>query len=412
VLTVLRRRDFALVWSGGLISLTGDWLLLLALPVYVYTLTGSTLSTGSVFIVDSLTRLLLGTIAGLFVDRWDRRRTMVIANVLQAAVLLPLVLVRSVDTLWLVYPVVIVRTSIAQFFAPAESAFIPTLVERHQLVPANALNGLSQNLSRLVGPALGGILVTALGLGAAAVGDAVSFVASAALISLVRPGPVRSAGPDSASVTERGWRVLARDWMAGPGLLADGRLAFTYTAVVVQATAEGILGVLVIAFVRDVISGGGLELGWMLSAQAVGGVIGGVVIGRTLDRVRPFFLAGLGLVALGLIDLAIWNSTALSHILLLFALAGPAAIAFGAGLTTLLQTIPPASYRGRAFGLRGATLSLGVLVGLAIASLLGNALGAVPLLEVSAALNVLGGVILLTAGVRSQRAESSSAALS
>lgn len=64
MLTTLRQRDFALVWSGGLISLTGDWLLLLALPVYVYSLTESTLSTGSVLVVDALTRLALGTVAG------------------------------------------------------------------------------------------------------------------------------------------------------------------------------------------------------------------------------------------------------------------------------------------------------------------------------------------------------------
>lgn len=85
---------------------------------------------------------------------------MIMADVLQAAALLPLVLVRSADMLWLVYPVVVVRTALAQFFAPAESALIPTLVAPSHLLSANALNGVSLNLSRLVGPPLGGLLVT------------------------------------------------------------------------------------------------------------------------------------------------------------------------------------------------------------------------------------------------------------
>src|SRR5436305_11439853 len=97
------QRNFGLVWIGGLISLTGDWMLLTALPVYVYQLTGSTLATGAMLAARVVPRILLGSVAGVFVDRWDRRQTLIVANLLLAVGLLPLLLVSSGQQLWLVY---------------------------------------------------------------------------------------------------------------------------------------------------------------------------------------------------------------------------------------------------------------------------------------------------------------------
>ena len=90
MLATLRQRDFALLWFGGLISIMGDWMLLVALPIYVYGLTGSALATGAMFAAGLLPNVILGSVAGVFVDRWDRKRTMVAANLLMAVSLLPL----------------------------------------------------------------------------------------------------------------------------------------------------------------------------------------------------------------------------------------------------------------------------------------------------------------------------------
>src|SRR6187551_2319306 len=88
VLATLRQRNFALLWTAGLISYIGDWVLLTALPVFVYERTGETLASGLVLMMYALSTLLVGSIAGVFVDRWDRRRTLVWVNLLQA-VLIP-----------------------------------------------------------------------------------------------------------------------------------------------------------------------------------------------------------------------------------------------------------------------------------------------------------------------------------
>src|SRR5712691_1616441 len=102
---VLGQRNFALLWVGQVVSLIGDWVLLIALPFYVYALTGSVLATGAMFIAETLPRLVLGSLAGVFVDRWYRRWTMIVADVLRALILLLLLLVRSNQWIWFIYVV-------------------------------------------------------------------------------------------------------------------------------------------------------------------------------------------------------------------------------------------------------------------------------------------------------------------
>ena len=92
---ILRQRNFALLWMGAVISRLGDWLLLIVLPLFVYQRTGSALATGIMFIVETLPGLCFGSLAGVFADRWDRRRTMIVTDLLRALILLPLFLVQE-----------------------------------------------------------------------------------------------------------------------------------------------------------------------------------------------------------------------------------------------------------------------------------------------------------------------------
>lgn len=152
MLATLRQRNFALVWFGGLISLTGDWMLIAALPYYVYQQTGSTLATAAMTVVSILPSVFLSSPAGVFADRWDRKRIMVVANVLQMIGVLFLLLVRSGQWLWLVYVVALLQSAIGAFMSPAENALLPRLVDEQHLLSANALNSLNNNLARLLGP--------------------------------------------------------------------------------------------------------------------------------------------------------------------------------------------------------------------------------------------------------------------
>src|SRR5262245_28592974 len=142
---LVRHRDYRFLLAAGLVSLTGDWVLSIGLTYYVYAVTGSTMASGTVLLAAFLPQVLLGSLAGVFVDRWDRRRTMIAANLLLATGLLPLLAFDGADRVWIAYVVVLFESCVEQFFTPAASSLAPYLVAEHDLVTANALNGQNRN---------------------------------------------------------------------------------------------------------------------------------------------------------------------------------------------------------------------------------------------------------------------------
>lgn len=185
MVATLRQRNFFLLWLAGLISITGNWMLFIALPVTVYAMTGSALAVGGLLLARTLPSILFSSIGGVLVDRWERRKTLVAVNLLLAITLLPLLLVTSTDMLWLIYAVTFVQSLFGQLFAPAENAMLPLLSDSEHLVSANALNALNNNLARLIGPAIGGILAPLVGLSGVAIVDAITFIVAGLLCALI-----------------------------------------------------------------------------------------------------------------------------------------------------------------------------------------------------------------------------------
>ena len=103
MLKLLRKRNYGLLWISQLISIIGDFALFAALPFFIYKITGSVLATGIMFMIQVLPPLFLGSIAGVFVDRWDHRWTMIGSSLFRGVVLLIMLGVRSAEMVWLVY---------------------------------------------------------------------------------------------------------------------------------------------------------------------------------------------------------------------------------------------------------------------------------------------------------------------
>src|SRR5918998_256014 len=171
MLSVLLRRDFALLWFGGLISIAGDWILRAALPFYVYERTGSTVATAGMIVAQLAPSVVLGSFAGVFVDRWNRKRILVVSNLLQAAAVALLVLVPGGGSVAVVYIVAALESALVAFSGPAETALLPTLVGDADLLAANALNALNNRIARVVGAAAGGVLLGSVGLEAVVLVD-------------------------------------------------------------------------------------------------------------------------------------------------------------------------------------------------------------------------------------------------
>ena len=403
MLATLRQRNFGLLWSAGLISLAGDWMLRIALPIYVYQLTGSALATSTMLIAGMLPDLLFGSIAGVFVDRWDRKRTMVICNLLLAIGLLPLLAVRSAEQIWLLYLVAFYESTIAQFFGPAENALLPQLVGQQHLVAANSLNALNNNLARLIGPALGGMVAWLTGLAGVALIDAATFLFAAVLIGLISGTfkPVKSLTADDHGSVGQAWAAVPREWLAGLRLIRRERVVMILFALIaITSLGEGVFGVLFVVFVNRILGGGAQEIGWLMSAQAVGGLIGGVLVGWMDNKVSSIALIGLGALAFGLIDLAIFNYPAFfpgfTLALILFIAVGIPGVTLMTGMNTLLQSAVADEYRGRVFGTYGMTGALLALIGATLAGTLGDRIGAVTLLNIQGGVYVAAGLLVPT----------------
>lgn len=396
MLIALRQRDFALLWTAGLISLAGDKVLALALPFFVYTQTGSALATGTMFIAQALPSLLLSAVAGVLVDRTDRRRLLVLADLLRGSVLLLLLTVRSVEYLWIVYLVAALESAISQFAGPAKSALVPSLVSESDLVAANALNAQAKALTNLVAPALGGALLGLFGLGSVALVDTASYLASAVLTARIKAVPPVVEVPDG-DVTTRvvsAWSKAWYDWKKGCDVVGRRQdIGALFAAMGLVMLAQGVLNVIWIIFVTDVLHGSALDLGLLAAAGGIGILIGGFVVDRASKRVAVTQILWVGAGLSGLLFLMMARVALVDAALAFNVLLYVPVVAFLISHQTLLQSSVPDDLRGRVFGFLATINALLVLSGLGIASLLASWVGAATLLGAAGCLWVFASLL-------------------
>ncbi|HEX7164839.1 MAG TPA: MFS transporter [Trebonia sp.] len=386
-MSVLRtNRDFRRLWVAGLISDTGDWMLLVALPVMVYQVTGSTLGTAFAFLIELIPVLLATPVAGRLADKRNRRTLLVTVSLVQAALLLPLLGGAHLPVL---YCVIATQAGMAVIFDAAKNALLPALVGPGELVAANSLIGLNQNLGRLAGAALGGLALVDGGARTIVAGDAFSFLLAATLIWGMRAAaaPVPS-GPEAP---RRGQTVAGSLFARRPIRAGMAVLGLT-------ATAQGLFIVLFVVFVARTLHGTAAENGALRGVQAIGAIGGGLLLARA-QNVRPGRLTGSACLVFGAITLTAWNIPRLTTwepvYVALFIAVGVPAIGMMSGLTSALQLATVEGERGQVFAVFGAVFSAGQAVGMLTAGLLGDRIGIAWLLNAQGLLLVLGGAVAL-----------------
>jgi Na+/melibiose symporter-like transporter len=393
-----RQRDYRLMLSAGLISLIGDWLLRTGLAFQVYVLTGSTLASGGLLLASFLPAVVLGSLAGVFVDRWDQRTTMIVTNILNAAVLLPLIAVNDAGRIWIVYGVVLAQSCLQQFFQPAEQSLVPVLVNEEQLVTANALNSQIRDLARLIGAALGGVLAAAGGLTLLALGDAATFLIAVVLVARMRHRHVRPENPEQTA--GGAIKRLKEEWSEGLRLCVAGpaiRLFFVFC--LVTGVGEGIMSTLFAPFVSSQIGADGRVYGLIVSSQAVGGIVGGLVAAAIGSRWPAARLWGIGAFTFGLIDITLFlyplaSDSVIPAFVCMIVVGLPGALMI-AGMMTVFQNLTVDGTRGRVYGAAGAAESVAVLIGIAAGGFLGDAVGIIPVLVFQGLGYVVGGLVVL-----------------
>jgi MFS family permease len=402
MLRLMRTRNFALLWWGGLISNMGDWMLLVGLSYEVYRRTQSTVGPMGTVISFLLPSILLGSIAGVFVDRWDRRRLMVVVNIILALLLLPLLLL-NVTGVWIAYLVLVASSCVEQLFQPAQVALVPRLIEGTdtELVTANSLIGVSQHLSRLIGPAVGGVAFALGGLMAVTLADAASFLFSAAMISLIRGPSFRPVRTDSIEhAAASAWHRLVVEWRDGLRVVRSQPIlrALLYFMSITRI-GEGLTMVLFVPWVVVALRSDQSGYGALLSTQAIGGLAGAIVIGRYANRINPLLLLIGGALLFGAIDLGLFTYPAVFPYiwpaLIVMVVVGVPGAAMQASWVTLPQMYTNDSHRGRVMGAIGTVGALGSLVGALLAGILGTFVPVVALLVLQGGGYVIGGMVVL-----------------
>jgi len=346
MLEALRIRDFRLLWTGSLISSVGSWLLTIAIPAHVLTATGSLRDTGLTLAAQYLPMLILGPVAGVFADRWDRRRLMTAANVFCAGSVALMLSGTAPGRYWILYVALIAENGGAVLIAPALQARTPAVVGTGALLSsANSLNSVSSGAVRLIGGPLGGMLLAAYGIRTLIWADCASYsLAAVAMFLTSRPAREPSA---SCSTGGTAIRQVARDFISGARVLRGQRVARALLPVaVVFLAANASLSALLIPFgIRRL--GGGEHTGFLLSCLGAGYLLGAPVIRALLDRVQPRTLLAATLAATAGGYCLLFTSSSLGT-----ALPAAAAVAASGSMSlvtvqTTLQRVIPNAMLGR-----------------------------------------------------------------
>jgi MFS family permease len=340
-------------------------------------------------------QLVISPIAGVFVDRWDRKRLLIASDLLRAAIVLGYFLVQSADQAWLIYVLAFAESSVSRFFRPAVAAVLPRLVPREQIARANAMLGLSNAIAQLGGPALGGVLFTVVGPHGAAAFDAVSYLLSAVAILLMRIPSLEHA-PSAARSLGRELTVIGSELAHGVEIVlqrATLRGAFLSAAVIMLS--QGIINVLLVVMVKKIWGGGAAELGLLVSAQGIGSLIGAGVVGQASTRIAPRTLVMMGGVSAGISIVLTVNQPSVYVAMLLIALAGIPIVGGSVGLTTCIQTGSDDHNRGRVAALFATVGAAATLTSIIFTSLVGDAVGPVPMLTLAGVIMFLGGLVAL-----------------
>lgn len=401
---VLRNGGFRNLWLGQIVSQMGDYFAFLAMMVVVTGFSDdpqqTTLAVTGMTIAITLPRLLFGMLAGVFVDRWDRRRTMLASDLLRAGVVLALIPAYLTQNLLLLYALAFALSGIGTLFLPAKGALLPLLVPTEQLMSANALSQTSQMLATIIGPALGGATFALLGNSGgwvAFVIDSLSFLVSAFAIWRMRvpPQPARE-----RAVTEgvgAAVRQVGRELAVGLRAVFGSRVIGLLAAVLgITMLGVGAINVLFLVFLKTRYHLTPADLAWRVSiidiAFSVGMIAASVVVGNFLSHLAPKWLLVGALVGTGISTVAIpfmpnyWLMVAL--MVFIGAFVGP----INTGVTTLMQIVVPNDQLGRVGGGIGNVSEVAALTSMSLAGVLGAALG-IPTVF------VLGGVLCMAGGL-------------
>ena len=373
---------FRKLWLATLVSIFGDFLALYAIfSEMTFRMHASARAITLVTVFFLLPLAFVGPVAGVFVDRWHPRRTMVVSDIARALLVLGLVFARAP---WHIYAVFLALSTFSSFFTPARSVTLPQIVPLHGLMSANALIQQTVQILQMGSPVLAGALAGWAGPSSCYYLDSASFVFSGLMIATI-------AIPPRPAHANREVKPIVRDLLSGVRFIVGHPvIGFVILSIAAGTFAISAFGSLIAVYVRDVLHANSFLFGALGSAIGAGMLAGGFVVtplARRIQQKAHLITAGILLCGACIAAIAwIRNDGA--------ALAGCVGIGIGASLLTiaamtLMQGQVPAEMRGRVSSSSMSLISISQGVALLFAGDLASRLGIAPVFYGSAALLLL-----------------------
>lgn len=374
---VLRIPMMRRLWYAQIVSVFGDFLALFAvISVLTFRFAATPQQVTGIQIAYLLPIAVLGIIAGVFVDRWPTKPTMVASDTLRAALVLLLMLSTRP---WQYYAVLAAISVISSFFSPAQGVAVRSAVPLHGLRSANALMQQVMFGVRIVGPTLAAVLVASFGARVCYIADSVSFVLSALLIASVPFVAAAPAAPADAPVPDAGQSGLRRvgaDMQQGIGFIVHhAALLFVVLAMAAGMFVLGCFGPLIAVYVRDSVHGSTRVFGFASALIGLGMFVGINLLTQVGKRIPNNVLvyAGLGGIAVGLLIMTLvtaMSSTMVATLVIGFAVSGIVIPA-----QTMIQQETPPALMGRVGSTVMSVIFSAQIGGLVLSGVLANAVG-------------------------------------
>ena len=388
---LLRNKNFRWLWLGQIISNYGDSLTALALLILINRLTGSTAAIAMVAILMALPQVTVGMVAGVFVDRWSRKWTMIISDVLRGIVVLGLVLVREPGDVWVLYALTLLQATVGVFFSPARMALLANVVSREELLAANSIAQTSRIIFGLLGTASAGVIIGLWGdFAIIFIIDAMTFFISALLTwRVITPSAARA--QVRASV-----HTIFDELMVGLRIIFGSRMLI---GVLVSASivmlGMGAVNVLFVPLLIDEL--GVLEtwFGALEAAQVTGMVLGGALVTILALRLQPTRIISLGLIAVGAGIAAIAAVTQAWQVALLLLPIGLVMTPVNAAVATLTQTAVSDALRGRIGAALQTMIGAANITSMALAGVLAGVVGVRNVFVLAGMLALLAGALAI-----------------
>jgi DHA3 family macrolide efflux protein-like MFS transporter len=385
---VFRNPSFTRMWLAQLISTIGDSFTLIASGILIFRLTGSALSVGLMLMVTSIPTLLIGMIAGVFVDRVDRKKIMIVSDISRGILISLIPFLIKFNVGWM-YAIVFLTSAISTFFSPAYDSVIPEMASDEELTAANSMIAISSFGSTAVGFAASGLLA-AYSIELAFYIDAVTFFISALLISGIKIMPLELEENTSVS-------LVVKNLQGGLKYLFGSRVLRSLLIVsLLYSVMVGLSNTLLLPFATDALHATTFEYGLQEGLTSIGFVVGSFIMAKFASRLRDGLWIIVGMLGMGVSTLIYSLSTSVVFAILFITVSGLMNAPLAIARRTMLQQNTEREVRGRVFGATRTLQNVLMLLGMGAAGL-ADVFGPRLMMQISAFTGLFVGVAAMLA---------------